>query len=186
MSVSRHRPPTPRSLPCRVLLAVLLVGQFVASLGLPVPTFARTDGRLFPCRNRPCGCGGYDECWAGDCCCFTLREKVAWAEAHGVTPPAHALEAARQQEPPSCCASHEGCCQVEAVPAPQTWRWVRGIDVQKCRGEAFAGTWAVPAAVVCDRPEPWSFEWARAGNLPGHGDRATSLPKHPSVPPPRV
>lgn len=64
----------------------------------------------YPCQHRPCGCMTAAQCWRGDCCCFTLEEKLAWAEANGIEPPQHVrpmVEARRQQSAvaakPSCC-----------------------------------------------------------------------------------
>ncbi|WP_068265869.1 hypothetical protein [Rubripirellula obstinata] len=45
------------------------------------------SGERFPCENCPCGCSTAEFCW-DQCCCHSDSEKIAWAEANDVTPPA--------------------------------------------------------------------------------------------------
>jgi len=74
-------------------VVLTLFSHLIVTLGFPLPVpnaaIAKDASRLFPCQNRPCGCLTADECWKGDCCCFTLEQKLAWAEANGREPPAH-------------------------------------------------------------------------------------------------
>src|SRR5262245_10911617 len=80
----------PGTLPRRALLALTLAGHLVATFGVPLPASNGKDSSTaYPCQNRPCGCGSAAECWAGDCCCFTLEQKLDWAEANSVEPPPH-------------------------------------------------------------------------------------------------
>src|SRR5262245_43779754 len=149
----------------RGAVAVLaLVSQLIATLGLPLPAAisrrGKGDGQPFPCQSRPCGCATAEECWRGDCCCFTLEEKVAWADANGVEPPPHVwhLLAARAKapggKPAGCCSSEncpngtcdgtQPCCREEetshsSADCPES-RWVIGAFVQTCRGEGPAGS----------------------------------------------
>lgn len=51
----------------------------------------------FPCQHRSCGCLSADQCWK-KCCCFTNREKVAWAEKARVDVPEF-VRAAAEAEP---------------------------------------------------------------------------------------
>jgi hypothetical protein len=93
----------PRKLrPRRALVAALLIAnQFLLASGLPLPVAAagpkKDISKPFPCMNRPCGCLNADQCWHS-CCCFTMREKLAWAKAHGVEPPTFVCEAAAEEE----------------------------------------------------------------------------------------
>ena len=69
-----------------------LVSHLMLTIGFPLsaPRCGRKDTSVpFPCQHRPCGCLTAEQCWRGDCCCFTLEEKLAWAEANGVEPPKH-------------------------------------------------------------------------------------------------
>ncbi|MFO0823955.1 MAG: hypothetical protein U0792_12735 [Gemmataceae bacterium] len=69
------------------------------------------------------------QCWKGDCCCFTLEEKLVWADAQGIQPPAHVrpmVEARRVSvQPKKACCSHSepepqakpphSCCDKKAA-----------------------------------------------------------------------
>ena len=56
-----------------------IVSQLIVAFGLPLPFVRRTSDASvpYPCQFRPCGCASSDLCWKGDCCCFTLEEKLA-------------------------------------------------------------------------------------------------------------
>ena len=97
------------------LACVALVGHLLTALGFPVltlPSDKRGGGQPFPCQSHPCGCLTAEECWAGDCCCYTLEEKLAWAETSGIEPPPHVRPLVRERQnqrtapkkKKSCCA----------------------------------------------------------------------------------
>ena len=77
------------------------------------------SGKPFPCQQRPCGCLTYEQCWAGDCCCFTLSQKIAWARENGEEVPSIAVAKAGESEieeetPPCCCEKKKpSCCDSE-------------------------------------------------------------------------
>src|SRR5262249_11352316 len=90
-----------------------LVGHLFSAVGLPLPgpsAIPAASPLLYPCQGHSCGCRSYDECWAGDCCCFTLREKVAWARANGIEPPAHAVRAVDEPAPDRCAEDEAAGC----------------------------------------------------------------------------
>src|SRR5579863_8725115 len=91
----------------RRLLSLLLILAFlVGTAGVPVVTRVDKDrSRPFPCQDNPCGCASADECWR-HCCCHTNREKVAWAQEHGVTPPDFVVVAAEQEGTSEHCGTH--------------------------------------------------------------------------------
>lgn len=96
--VQRSRVQRSRGQRRRALVALLLiVNQLVMASGVPLPAAAATPkkdlSKPFPCMYMPCGCMNADQCWHS-CCCFTMREKLAWAEENGVEPPAFVREAA--------------------------------------------------------------------------------------------
>jgi prepilin-type N-terminal cleavage/methylation domain-containing protein len=73
--------------PLAALLA--LIGFLAGTFGIPVPRFspsAAANSGPFPCQAHRCGCASADQCWQS-CCCFTNREKLAWAAINRVTPP---------------------------------------------------------------------------------------------------
>jgi hypothetical protein len=98
------------------LVVLTLVGHLLAAVGFPLPApcvnAAREADQPFPCQDHPCGCRTAEQCWQGDCCCFTLEEKVTWADARGIEPPPHVrplLQLRKQQVKPrpvpACCCS---------------------------------------------------------------------------------
>jgi hypothetical protein len=80
-----------RRLPAHRLCACIsLICYLVVAIGMPLPALATKEpGQPFPCQDHPCGCLNAEQCWR-HCCCFTPEEKLAWAQARGVEPPAYA------------------------------------------------------------------------------------------------
>lgn len=111
---------------CRLLLCgLVLAGYLTAVVGLPLPIRPIKDSRRpFPCQSHSCGCLNAEQCWQ-HCCCYSHEEKVAWASAHDVPPPAPEVELGwrtpRQGEPEapvtdgsnSLCA--RPCCQTSGA-----------------------------------------------------------------------
>ena len=124
--------------------ALLIVNQFAVASGLPFPmpdSAVKKDlSKPFPCMNRPCGCQNADQCWH-ECCCFTMREKLAWAEANGVTPPDFVREAAaREALADASNAGHENgalcqekhCCCCCCCKAHQSGNDSKPSDKRTC------------------------------------------------------
>ncbi len=114
------------------------------TFGFPLPARSRkkpTDGVAYPCQNRPCGCLTSEQCWQGDCCCFTLEEKLAWAEANGVEPPEHVRQLVESRGSRSVLPKKKSCCS-EAEPAatPSTTAQPTCCGTRK------------PVATCCDDP----------------------------------
>lgn len=189
---------TPIHSPARAVAAgVLAVCHLFAACGVPLPvspTTRKDVSRPYPCMNRPCGCGTYEECWAGDCCCFTLAEKVAWARANGIEPPVtSAAEPTCAAEPDACELCHpkpkrkaaEACPLCEKPTAVAAGlRWVVGVFAQKCHGEPAGGFAHLPPAVL---PEPIAPLWV-VGRDPFRTPksvRADARVEAPASPPPR-
>lgn len=100
----------------------------IVTSGVPLPAGTPSDkfGAPFPCQSHACGCRSAAACWA-NCCCFTPEEKLAWARANGVTPPAGTptfdpdatkAESAEKSSPAkrSCCAKQAAEPTVASVP----------------------------------------------------------------------
>jgi hypothetical protein len=182
-----------------VLAVVALFAQLVAATGAPVlsPRTTKTTATPFPCQDHPCGCTTPEQGWAGDCCCFTLEQKLAWAEARGIEPPAHvrpAVEArkAAQKKTKSCCTKHEKptCCETtpaatETTEAP-TVRWVAGVFAQKCRGEGPAGLLKFEAGANPELPPEVRVTRPEADRVAPFEARAVCTSFRPPIPPPRV
>ena len=101
----------------------------IGSLGVPLSTQrAAKSGAAFPCQNCPCGCADAETCWR-DCCCFTNRQKIVWAEKNGVKVPLFVTVAARRERAkgpakPACCneqlacdgSDQASCCEDSTMP----------------------------------------------------------------------
>ena len=166
----------------RALATLAALGGLLAALGWPAPPSARRSGEAYPCQARACGCVSAEKCWAGDCCCFTLEEKLAWADARGIEVPGHVrpLVARRASRP-----SRPKCPACERAKPSQSPRWVIGVQNEKCRnkgpgaspetGDLFASTPPRPRLIGAT-PEVF--------NASGD-DRPTSVDHFPTTPPPR-
>jgi len=129
--------------PRDVIVVLTLVSHLFATFGFPLPPASsrhKDASTPYPCQSRPCGCLTSEQCWAGDCCCFTLEEKITWAEEHGVEPPAHVrpLAASRTARPPAPAKKPRRQAG-ESAPAPNTPTCCEQTQ---------------PAAPACCRSEP--------------------------------
>lgn len=103
------------------VLWLTLISHMVVAFGFPLPSLRHkkpADGVPFPCQSRPCGCLSAEQCWKGDCCCFTLEEKLAWAEANGVEPPAHVRSLVKSRSGRSASKKKSCCSEAEPAPTP--------------------------------------------------------------------
>ncbi|HJT78443.1 MAG TPA: hypothetical protein VJ739_14665, partial [Gemmataceae bacterium] len=129
----------------------------------------------------PCGCQSAEQCWR-HCCCYTPEEKLAWAHAHGIEPPAYAERPAA----PVCrhCAGHDdACCHKGHHPAPGGW--LVGVRALECRGTSTL--WLSTGAVLPTVPgvawNPWLLP---ADSLSYPDSPVLALSFSPPDPPPRA
>ena len=90
----------------RILAAMALLGYLAGTCGLtPSGSSRATSSERYPCEGHACGCRSASACWT-ECCCLSLNQRLEWARAHGIEPPA-ALQssAAANRLVHSCCAS---------------------------------------------------------------------------------
>jgi hypothetical protein len=128
--------------------AIALVGVVACSFAIPLPaSVSKRQSRPFPCQGHPCGCVDADSCWR-ECCCFSLQEKLAWAESHGVLPPKFVLAAAKRGAAGKATGCGRACCHAAAKhdrspnsssehaasPTPRKSSAVVMIMALKCRG----------------------------------------------------
>lgn len=136
---------TRRRLTASLLLVTSLLMVLPISMPIAVPEVSEDSHEKdlsapFPCQHRRCGCRSATQCWK-KCCCFTDTQKVAWAKANRVTPPAFVVVAAQREAPSSKASCHASvaCCKSEvggkplAKPRPRT-RIVVGIEALQCQG----------------------------------------------------
>ncbi|WP_145253411.1 hypothetical protein [Planctomycetes bacterium Pan216] len=115
----------------RIVVVIASVAGLLASvIGLPLPDLRGDGERIasqpYPCEFRPCGCLTAHQCWSGDCCCFSLEQKIRWAHEKQIPLPAVAIEAARRMGLPtaprpnasgSCCSVETAsCCSATEAP----------------------------------------------------------------------
>jgi hypothetical protein len=162
--------------------------------GVPLPDAPQIGaGGPFPCQGHRCGCSSAGQCWQ-NCCCFSQAEKLAWAKANGVTPPAHAVAAASAQksgvksQPRSCCASvktTQSCCATSAADEKSNaCDYTLGLESAKCRGAATL--WLASGAVLpWTPPTEFAVERIAGDYVPFTNDAAASLLARPAIPPPR-
>jgi hypothetical protein len=203
-----------RSWRWRLTSGCALVAYLITAIGVPVPAVTIQDlSQPFPCQGHACGCRNALECWQ-HCCCFTPREKLAWAEAHGVPVPAYAEAPAtggwhddrlrdRDKCADCCCGCGSGTpcsvgpsgevCSCLAVSRPATaqaavkWArasWIMGYTALGCRGAST--DWVSAGAVI---PPPPVVNWTPLRPLVERfsdaGTTAESLRSSPPDPPPR-
>ncbi|HEY1598762.1 MAG TPA: hypothetical protein VGG64_04125 [Pirellulales bacterium] len=99
----------------RLTVVVGLLGFLVVNTGLPLvqrvpPQLTKDKSTPFPCQDRPCGCMSAEECFRG-CCCFTAKQRLAWAIEHDVAAPPELLAAAEHEHADGDDHDHaESCC----------------------------------------------------------------------------
>ena len=188
-------------------LAALMYVVVATGLPLPTPRAATKDRSVpFPCIDRPCGCQTAEKCWT-NCCCHTPAERLAWARAHGVTPPQdlivevdfqhldpHTKSCAADNRQKSCCSARPSCCtastgdqhtsQVE-VPARAAGNDVTvGIHALACQG--FGTNWLAVAIALPPPPVTCEFHLAPTDQVSARSFQNSSPAFAPPDPPPRL
>ena len=196
---------------------LLIVNQIVLCTGLPLPALAQTPqkdrSQPFPCMDRPCGCQNAEQCWHS-CCCFSMQEKLAWAEAHHIEPPAYVREEAQREareatkKRSACCqcgnCARSGCaaCAAKAAQAspsatkpnndrpdnslPRPVGWVCWIMALGCQGDNALGLLAVSPALPAFRCAFSLDEPPSFENILIAAERPQLLSMPPPDPPPRA
>ena len=85
-------------------------------LPLPIPVL-KDLSTPFPCQNKGCGCQNARQCWA-DCCCHSDHQKIEWAKANNVQPPAwFVAQSSNGGTEPDERGSGRGATRCSAKPA---------------------------------------------------------------------
>lgn len=196
----------------RVVASVTLLCHLAATLGLPLPAPSAGPGRdtsqPYPCMYHACGCLSAQQCWES-CCCFTARERLAWAEARGIAvPDSLRAEADReandtnQRHSHRCCSGHShhgpdgahcppGCPDCapdhDAVSMNKSaLRWVSGLLASKCQGEDGSSLLHTVPATAGQPFVTWAFDWSRRETFPLTQLSAAVRTGTPDLPPPRI
>ena len=173
--------------------AILMVVAYLLTLaGLPTQSSSARDLRPFPCQAHRCACQSADACWS-HCCCFTQSQRLAWARANDVDPPADEVaghDAASDSEhdhPAAACChtpdrNHERpttACGHKSKGASSP-----GVRAAKCHG--VSTLWVTSGAVVPLELTPsWAFDWVVVGRVSATYLDLLTVVLDPAVPPPR-
>ena len=183
-------PPQPRqTISMRLTAATTLAAFLVASVGYPLWSGEGKDlSKPFPCMHRACGCRTAEQCWRG-CCCFSNRQKLAWAREHNVTPPAYVAAAAEREaeESPSsrpCCSAKQGCAAPERMPKQRSAgsAVIYVIDALTCM--THLEQWVAIGAIDVVHCSPWQLELPLTGKVSLCRQFYASLTSDPATPPP--
>ena len=136
----------------------------VTLTGLPISSAPRivTSGvneERYPCERCSCGCSSAEHCW-DHCCCYSDIEKLRWAEANHVQPPAFlkarvakaALTKAKLLANATCChCGHAAALKaatnekVESPPSPKS-KVILLWKAAQCQG--VTSLWTMLSSVV--------------------------------------
>jgi hypothetical protein len=200
-----------RSATCRRAISLVAALAYLVTAGgfpLPSPLGAlATSNEAFPCRDHACGCRDARQCWT-DCCCYSPRERLAWAARNDVrihaelaaqlesflNGKADAAKVAQQAACPHCAhdeADHGSELPSGAAVEPQvaanvpSQGHVFGNLVRVCRG--FAQTWVACGAVTVATNDPaWQFDPPPAGSIAEVVVELSEVSLPPDAPPPRA
>ena len=162
------------------LLLVAVVYGWLAT-GVPLPKPLPSVAERFPCENCPCGCRTAEQCWQ-NCCCYSLEQRLAWAERNGVRPPKWVVERATESTTKSCCCCASGCKAKEpdadTDPTP-----LCGWMALRCQGKT--AQWLLAAPTVLPQPFCLLFpEKPAASPRPVSSLLISGWSAPPPVPPP--
>jgi len=168
-----------------------LIGQICALVGLPMPAVSAKDlSQPFPCQHRVCGCLNAADCWK-NCCCFSARARVAWAEENGVVPPESLVEEAQHEDAvptqcKTCCAAKKSNIVKKLLPAAASppVRWQLAIQAMRCQG-GFGDEGRPMPSYPPSRPVLWCFAWIADSEIPISTETPFMLTSLPLLPPPR-
>lgn len=147
-----------RRVGARRLVSLLVLVSFCASF-VPLPVASRSpvekdQSAAYPCQNRPCGCRSAEACWKG-CCCFTNREKLAWAEANGVSPPTYVIAAAARESADSLCKAGGCCSKTKSATASQLIS--KSAKTKTCCSSSYSNSANVPAVKAAEEESKTQF-----------------------------
>ena len=171
----------------QILSGICLIGFVLSVVGLPLPARVAKDlSQPFPCQHRVCGCSNAAQC-SHHCCCFTEKQKLAWAAKHQVQPPTFVVQ--RLQQPPS---THTSACATLchapqlAIPRSSQSSKVRVVTVSQvecCVG--LHSLWCMIGSGCLEKPTAWYPESPLVGHISGVPSPVPSLNYPPQTPPPR-
>ena len=163
MRILRKLNPTGRA--CRPSAALGCIFAYLLAIAGGPAAVAPFSGGMrataYPCGGHRCGCADAQSCWK-HCCCFSVAERLAWASAHNVDPPAGtesllAAESDEHHERPNCHepmvrGASRACCHPHKSPEQPTSK--SGWQASKCAG--ITTLWVTAGAALPVMP---ALEW---------------------------
>jgi hypothetical protein len=145
--------------------------------------------------HRQCGCRTAQQCWRG-CCCFTNRQKLAWAKQNGVKAPEFVAVAAKREQKKavaSCCSTKKVGVSALACQQPakdrlkpelqrNPLRFISVIQALSCQGHV--EQWVAIGAIDVVAPELWQVELPLTGTVSVVSESSDSRSVAPASPPP--
>jgi hypothetical protein len=197
----------------RLCVTSACLAYLLAALEIPLPVFVhKKSDQPFPCQNHPCGCQSAEQCWR-HCCCFTPKERWAWALTHDVEPPAYAEKPTSElsqdeqsaaeegwktvklrDQSKACCREQTGessCCSAKSkrpvepsAPTSGGIRWGPTLAASRCQG--YSTVWINVGAVLPFAPRTaWVAGWLPTSLVPFIRVTAAHVLLSPPTPPPR-
>jgi hypothetical protein len=174
-----------------------LAGVLISSLGIVVlPATNRDSSQAFPCQGGHCGCSSAAQCWQS-CCCTSVAERLAWAEANDVTPPSFLFELLAASEQRRIVNRSATCCSHRELQGGQSQscsmdgdrkspaRVVLLSDLSRCRG--LSRYMAIFGSAICEPlPDTLACDVAPVLWLQTFDESFESPLPSPPTPPPRV
>jgi hypothetical protein len=114
-----------RSVGRRVISLMTLLAFIVCLFPIAIPRFqSKSSHTPFPCQDCACGCQTPEQCWT-HCCCFTPKQRAAWAKEKGITPPSYAIldepspkiATGPKVSKPCCTEKTSRCCEESTLTA---------------------------------------------------------------------
>lgn len=159
----------------QILTCLALIGQVVATFGLPLPLLNSGQTRAGAVDSL-CGCSQADRD-EGRCCCSRMKSKAEAAQDLLIIP---------EEEPGSCCSKHKKKSHQEAQSSDIAVRWFGGIIAERCHGPLERSLIEVaPLAFPPGESERWSYDWHCSEALLIPPCVPISLSAIPELPPPR-
>jgi len=182
------------------ILTLVALCLLIGSGYLPLPIPILKDLSIpFPCQNMGCGCQNARQCWA-DCCCHSDQQKIEWAKANNVQPPAWFVAlsvnggtesephgsccgttccSARPKAAPKCCCSHAA---TKDSSTPDSKTVFLSIKQQRHCGGQHDGY--VHLDLIAIAQPPPRFSWPKSNSwLPSTTRRCADISSAPPVPP---
>jgi len=174
-----------RPLAQQLVSAATLAAFLIATVGYPVwsASGGKDLSKPFPCMHRQCGCRNAEQCWRG-CCCFSARDKVAWAKRNNVQPPEFVVAAA-ENEPAgtkSSCCSSKGACHKPKAAEKKLPGLIAVIEALTCQSQL--EQWVAIGAIDVAVPEMPQLELPLSGSVLVFSETHDSNLCAPPTPPP--